>query len=224
MNAEDPGAGRRRRLSEEERRRQILAATVSTVAAQGYDNASLARIAEQAGVSKGLVSHYFGTKEDLMARAATEAVRVVREAIAAELDLAAPVPAVVRAALHRAAHLRTTHRDEVTALGQILTQLRAADGSPRLSLADYEETYRAQEVLFRRGQAEGTLRALDPRVVAVTYQGAIDSMLGYAEAHPDTDLDRYADTLADLFLGGLQVDDGRAPTSVVSAPPAPRTP
>nr|WP_246326009.1 TetR/AcrR family transcriptional regulator [Actinomycetospora corticicola] len=192
-------------MSEEERRRQILAATVSTVAAHGYDNASLARIAEQAGVSKGLVSHYFGTKEDLMAHAATEAVRVVREAIAAELDLAAPVPVVVRAALHRAAHLRTTHREVVAALGQILTQLRAADGSPRLSLADYEETYRAQEVLFRRGQAEGTLRDLDPRVVAVTYQGAIDSMLGYAEAHPDTDLDRYADTLADLLLGGLQV-------------------
>ncbi|WP_433798446.1 TetR/AcrR family transcriptional regulator [Actinomycetospora sp. CA-084318] len=201
----DPAPVRRQRLSEDERRSQILAATIAVVAGQGYEQASLARIAEQAGVSKGLVSHYFGSKEDLMALAAREAVRIVREAVAAELDLAAPVPEVVRSALRRAAHLRTTHREPVAALAGILANLRSPDGSPRLSLADYEDSYRAQEVLFRRGQAEGTLRPLDPRVMAVTYQGAIDSMLGYAEAHPDTDLDRYADTLADLLLGGFGV-------------------
>lgn len=198
----------RRRLSEDQRRTQILEATVSTVAAVGYDQASLARIAERAGVSKGLVSHYFGTREDLMAETATATVRAVREAIGAALDLSAPVPQVIRAAIHHAARLHLTHRDTLTALAQITGNLRSPDGSRRLSLADYEETYRAQEALFRRGQAEGSLRELDPRLMAVTYQGAVDAMLGYAEAHPDTDLDHYADTLADLLLGGIAVTGG----------------
>ncbi|GLZ52610.1 TetR/AcrR family transcriptional regulator [Actinomycetospora sp. NBRC 106378] len=198
----------RRRLSEDQRRTQILEATVATVATLGYDQASLARIAERAGVSKGLVSHYFGTREDLMAETATATVRTVREAIGAALDLTAPVPQVIRAAIHHAARLHLTHREALTALAQITGNLRSPDGTRRLSLADYEETYRAQEALFRRGQAEGSLRDLDPRLMAVTYQGAVDAMLGYAEAHPDTDLDHYADTLADLLLGGIAIGSG----------------
>jgi len=39
--------------------------------------------------------------------------------------------------------------------------------------------------------------------MAVTHQGAIDMMLSYADAHPDTDLDHYADALADIFLAGI---------------------
>jgi hypothetical protein len=39
--------------------------------------------------------------------------------------------------------------------------------------------------------------------MAVTYQGAIDMMLAYIDSHPGTDIDQYADALADLLLGGM---------------------
>jgi AcrR family transcriptional regulator len=213
-NSDAPGltAGRvRRRLGEEERRNQILAATVRAVAEHGYDGVSMARIAEHAGVSKGLISHYFADKNDLMARTATATVRAIRESMAAELDLSLPVPQVIRAALRRAAGLRATHRAELAALDQIVRNLRTPEGDLRLSLADYEETYRAQQVLFERGQAEGSLRPVDSRVLAVTYQGAIDTMLHYADVHPDADLEHYADTLADILLGGIENRDAAPP-------------
>jgi hypothetical protein len=82
--------------------------------------------------------------------------------------------------------------------------LRRGDGTPRLTLDVYEETYRAQESLFRRGQAEGTLREFDTRVMAITYQGAIDMMLAYLDTNPDIDPGSYADKLADILLGGIQ--------------------
>jgi uncharacterized glyoxalase superfamily protein PhnB len=44
---------RRRRLGEEERRAQIIRGCVEVLAREGYRQASLARIAEAAGVSKG---------------------------------------------------------------------------------------------------------------------------------------------------------------------------
>ena len=206
----DPlGTGpRRRRLSETERREQILRATVEVVARYGYDGASLVRVAEQAGVSKGLVSHYFGSKDDLMAEAVTGTVRALREFVAAQLDLSAPVPEVIRAALRRAADLHRTHRAELTAMEQIVHGLRLPDGSPRLGPADYEETHEAQRRLFARGQAEGSLRPVDVHVLAVVYQGAVDTMLGHAATHPDADLDRFADTLADVLLGGIAIDPG----------------
>ena len=73
----------------------------------------------------------------------------------------------------------------------------------RLTLDYYEETYQAQEALFKRGQAEGTLRDFDPRVMVITYQGAIDMMLGYLKLHPEIDPHAYADKLAEILLAGI---------------------
>ena len=39
--------------------------------------------------------------------------------------------------------------------------------------------------------------------MAVTYQGAVDTMLTYLAAHPDANGDDYARSLADLLLNGM---------------------
>ncbi|WP_029138814.1 TetR/AcrR family transcriptional regulator [Nakamurella lactea] len=207
-NPPDPtgskGAGRRRRLSEQERRSQIISATVATVADLGYNGASLERIAATAELSKGLLSHYFGDKETLMTQTARITLDAVRNGIAATLDLSVPVPDVIRQSIHRVAAVHTTYRAELTALDQIITHLRDADGHPILGLGDYESTYLEQEKLFRRGQQEGSLRAFDTRVMAVTYQGALDAMLGYLRQHPEIDPDTYAHVVADLIIAAVQ--------------------
>ncbi|MFE1770896.1 TetR/AcrR family transcriptional regulator [Streptomyces sp. NPDC059008] len=202
-SASEPGA-RRQRLDEDRRRAQIIAAAVAELAEQGYDGLSLTRVAKRAGVSKGLVWHYFAGKDDLMESTARATMTTIRDRIADSLDLTEPVPDILRAALRRAAALNLTHRVELTALNGIVHNLRHPDGTPRLTLDVYEETYQAQESLFRRGQAEGTLRDFDTRVMAVTYQGAIDMMLGYLGSNPRVDPDDYADKLADILLTGIQ--------------------
>ncbi|MFD6455458.1 TetR family transcriptional regulator, partial [Nocardia sp. NPDC060220] len=53
MRPENKPDGQHRSFIEEARRRQIIAATVEVVSELGYANASLARIAERAGISKG---------------------------------------------------------------------------------------------------------------------------------------------------------------------------
>lgn len=194
----------RRRLGEDERRAQIIQATIDVVATGGYEHASLARIAERAGVSKGLVSHYFEDKDDLLAQAVEVAATGMRQGIVDRLDLSEAVPNVIRAAVRRVAVLNTTHPVEVKAIREITTNLRRPDGTQRIDLLVYEETYQLQERLFRRGQAEGSLREFDTRVMAVTYQGAIDTMLGYFDAHPETDVDAYAVALADLIVAAVR--------------------
>lgn len=150
-----------------------------------------------------MVSHHFDDKDDLMEEAVKVTAAMLRDSIAAELDLTARVPEVIRAAIRRVARVTTTHRVEMKAIREIATNLRRPDGALRLDLAVYEETYQAQERLFRRGQAEGSLRSFDTRVMAATYQGAIDTMLGYLDAYPQTDVDRYADALADLVVAAV---------------------
>ena len=196
-------AAARRRLSEEERRAQILQATILVVSRHGFEGASASLVAEQAGVSKGLIWHYFADKDDLMKQAVVAAVQAIQGEMVAELDLAAPVTDLIRASIRWMAAASKTHRDEINALNQITRSLRAPDGTPAFSLADYEDIYQEEEALFRRGQAEGLFRPFDTRVMAVTYQGAIDMMLSYIDSHPDTDTDGYADALADILLAAM---------------------
>ncbi len=50
----------------EQSRQQILLAALQAFAEKGYAAASMAHIAREAGVSKGLAYHYFDSKEDLL--------------------------------------------------------------------------------------------------------------------------------------------------------------
>jgi AcrR family transcriptional regulator len=194
---------KRASVIEEVRRRQIMESTVAVVAEVGFAGASLAAIAQRAGLSKGLLSYHFRDKDDLMEQTALWTFASFEQAIVEGLDTRAPAPDLLRQVVKQVAAHGATHRAERRALDQIIRNLRRPDGSPRFSLADYESTYAAQEQLFGRGQREGTFRAFDTRIMAVTLQAAMDTMFGYADAHPDVDLEHYADQLADLLLAAV---------------------
>lgn len=200
----EPSTRRRQRLSPEQRQEQLVTATVQVIAAQGYRGATADAIVARAGVSKGLLWHYFADLDELMEQTARRTLMRIARDVGAQLDLTAPAPEVIRAAIHVAAGLLRTHAAQRTALQQIVANLRSPDGTQRLKLDDYEELYTAQETIFRRGQEAGDFRAnLHPRLLAVTYQGAVDAMLDYLETHPDLDPDRYASTVADVLLDGM---------------------
>lgn len=56
----------RARMSNDERREQLLSAGVDLLGKRGHDEVSIEEIAEAAGVSKGLLYHYFPTKKDFV--------------------------------------------------------------------------------------------------------------------------------------------------------------
>lgn len=199
----DPPRAARRRLSEEERRAQILRATIEVVARHGFEAATANLIAEHAGVSKGLIWHYFADKTDLMKQAVVATVRLIRDEVTATVDPSTPVPDAIRTYIRTVASVRKKRPDEFRAMNRITRRLEEPDGTPAFSQHDYEELYQGQQALFRRGQAEGAFRDLDTRVMAITYQAAIDAMLSYLDSHPDTNVGQYADALADILLASL---------------------
>lgn len=204
----EPRRAARRRLSEEERRAQILRATIQVVAHHGFEAATASLIAERAGVSKGLIWHYFAGKNDLMKQTVMETVRLIRDEVAAAADPSTPVPDTIRTYIRTVASVRRARPDEFRGMDRIVRRLEEPDGSPAFSLHDYEELYQGQQALFQRGQAEGNFRDLDTRVMAITYQAAVDAMLSYFDSHPDTDVDQYADALADILLASLARQPG----------------
>jgi AcrR family transcriptional regulator len=69
----------RTRLDTDERRAQLLALAQATFATRSYDEVSIDDLARAAGVSKGLLYHYFPTKRDLYVAGLREAARVLME-------------------------------------------------------------------------------------------------------------------------------------------------
>ena len=48
------------------RRQQLIEATITSISRYGYADATISRISKEAGVSTGIVHHYFGSKDDLL--------------------------------------------------------------------------------------------------------------------------------------------------------------
>ncbi|MFE7271507.1 TetR/AcrR family transcriptional regulator [Streptomyces sp. NPDC057623] len=96
--AANQGERTRRRLSTEERREQLLAVGARLFSESPYDEVWIEQVAEIAGVSRGLLYHYFPTKRDFFAavveRESERMLRMtaavpgvpVREQLAAGLD------------------------------------------------------------------------------------------------------------------------------------------
>jgi AcrR family transcriptional regulator len=81
-SGKDPGSSRRVRLPIDERRAQLLALGTRLFSSRSYDDISIDDVAEQAGISKGLLYHYFGGKKEFyveVLRATSEELRRLTE-------------------------------------------------------------------------------------------------------------------------------------------------
>lgn len=70
------------------RRRQLVDAAISIIHEEGFAHATVARIARRAGVSSGIVHHYFTDKEDLLFATMQALLSDLRADAAARLSLA----------------------------------------------------------------------------------------------------------------------------------------
>ncbi len=70
-----------RRLEPDERREQILTCAMRLFGERPYSAVSTTELAAQAGVARGLINHYFGTKRDLYLEVVRRMVTIPRFAI-----------------------------------------------------------------------------------------------------------------------------------------------
>lgn len=71
---------------EEEKRERVINAALKQFAHKSYPDASTNEIAKEAGISKGLLFHYFTSKKDLYLYLYEHAVTFLRKEVAAKVD------------------------------------------------------------------------------------------------------------------------------------------
>ncbi|MGD3111828.1 TetR/AcrR family transcriptional regulator [Streptomyces sp. YGL11-2] len=200
-----------RSLIERVRRAQIIDAAIDVIAARGFAKASMAQIAERAGISKGVISYHFAGKSELIERTVEQVYEGLGAFVAARLEGQTGTAAWLRVYVGSVAEYMSGHRTQLAALGEIFTHFRTDDGDLRYGIASSEPIYTRVEEVFREGQLRGELRPFDTRVMAVSLQAGIDDMFGYWATHPDHDLTAHARELTDLFWHATRADSRAEP-------------
>lgn len=135
-----------RRETEETRREALIEAALDLVASGGPQAATVRAIAERAGVTPGLIRHYFASKEELTRAAYRRLMQILTEDSARALRDAAPTP-TARLAAFVSASLRPPVVDPLR-LGLWAGFLNSLRGDPAMREI-HEQGYRAYRDLLQ---------------------------------------------------------------------------
>ncbi len=152
-------APRRARLEHDERREQILSGARRLFSERTYAEVSMEAIAGEAGVARGLLHHYFGTKRALYLDVVRELVRLPPPPLP-EADGERPLREVVSDSVDL--WLEIVARNRGTWLAAIGAEGFGRDPELEAVLSEARETTtdRVIEVLGMSGNAPSELRAL----------------------------------------------------------------
>lgn len=194
------GQATRGTFIEAARRAQIVAAAIETIAAVGYGEASLARIAEQAGISKGVIGYHFAGKDDLLREVVAEVLARAEEYMVPLISAHSAEDGFVRAYVESNLAFMGAYRDHVIAIVEIARGARQADGSPSWGPRPLDTGAAALAQRLAQLQDGGELRpGFDPRVMAGAIRAAIDAVPRQLAADRGLDIDHQGRELADLF-------------------------
>lgn len=181
------------------RRTQIINAAIETIATKGYMHASLAQIARQAGVSKGIISYHFVSKDELIEQVVIEVYTRALHFITPTIQRQSSATDQLQIYIQTDIAFIGAHRMEVTALSEIMTNFRTEEGKLRYDVQAEEPILAALEEFLRKGQNDGDFRTFNTRVMAITIRRAIDALPRLLVADPNLDLISYAQELGTLF-------------------------
>ncbi len=177
-----------RRTQAERRSRSeeaLLDAAAELIAERGVEGASLASIGGRAGVSRGLPTHHFGTKDALVARLAERAQERISAAMRAsverqsrrleELSGLDTVYLTVDGYLELFEQPTSYERALLVMWGSTFPSLSSVEGMVEAERRSYE----GLSEVIASGQQDGSIRAgLDPTAAAVLLLGMIRGVAG----------------------------------------------
>jgi AcrR family transcriptional regulator len=200
----DPAAagtsGPRRRLGTEERREQLLSVGAALFAEQPYDEVLVEQVAGVAGVSRGLLYHYFPTKSHFFAAVVRrESDRMLRRTLAVP---GVPLADQLDAGLETYLSYASSHAHGFRAFHSA-----AANGDPVIRQA-YQDGLAAQERQILDALAADPATAAELPLLRLAVRGwlafTVAVCLDWLD-HPELPRDRVRSVCADALLGALRL-------------------
>ena len=195
-----------------EAERRILDAALQLIAKQGITKMSFAELGEAAGFSRGLATHYFGSKEGLIVRLLNEiAEQFVGGLRTPEFESASGLNKIL---LYIELYLERAKSRPWIARALQLLRAESLIAPPALqeAVAITNQTGAALlSAAVRSGQEAGEIRSdIDPAMVTILVTGSLRGIVGQYLASPEeVDLDGLSRELQGMIGAGLRA----SPTS-----------
>ncbi|MFJ5553162.1 TetR/AcrR family transcriptional regulator [Streptomyces sp. NPDC093225] len=182
---------------------RLLAAATRLFADRGYDRTSVQEIVEAAGVTKGALYHYFGSKDDLLHEVYARMLRLQQERLDAIAGSGAPVEERLRAAAADVVVTTIENLDDAMIFFRSMHQLSPEKSRQvRAARRQYHERFRA---LVEEGQRSGVFATATPADLVVDYHfGSVHHLGTWYRADGPMSPQEVADHLADLLLRALR--------------------
>jgi TetR/AcrR family fatty acid metabolism transcriptional regulator len=202
-----------RTFTEHARRAQLIDCTIAVIVAHGYAGATLSRVAEFAGVSKGVVLYHFANKAELLEATVREVygrgIRHAKETFFDQHAATATPPELLNGYLRTNLEYIAAHPAEIAAIIEISRNHRDAEGALVFGTGFEESLYAVLEDIFRAGQESGYFRDFDPRVMAVSVRRVIDGFSFQVLAVPNLDTAAYTSEVVALFDQATKMEADR---------------
>ncbi len=155
----------------DERRREILSAALGVFSARGLAATKIGDIAAAAGISHGLLYHYFPSKEAIYLELVRGALGRMNAAVRELERLPLPPREKVRLALEQL--VRGLEAEDTAQTHLLIAQASASRSTPRGVRAVIQRKrgvpYAAMARILAAGQRDGTVRKRDPEDQAVLF-------------------------------------------------------
>jgi AcrR family transcriptional regulator len=171
----------------------LLQAGLRLFTQHGYDGASVRAITAEAGANLAAITYHFGTKHAFYEAVVARALDPFAEAVVATASAPGPALARAEAVVH-------TYFEQLAARPELprvlIQQLGSGRAPPPAAAAALRSMLSALALLVARGQAEGSVRAGDPLLLALSIvaqplhltvaRPLLVSFIGFDPLEPDT--------------------------------------
>jgi AcrR family transcriptional regulator len=186
-------------VTEAARRAQIVSAAVTVLAGRGFAATALSAIADEIGISKGVISYHFAGKTELLQEVVRYVLLQASEWMTPRIQGASSYAEALRSYIVANLAYLDEHRAEIIALTEVLANARATPGVEQIFRDSHREAVAALQAILDGGVAAGEFAQLPTRTTAIALRAAIDAATTAMRADPDFELATFGAELAQLY-------------------------
>jgi AcrR family transcriptional regulator len=198
-----------------ERREELIDAALATFARRGYQGASLKEIALTAGVTDGLLIHYFGSKANLL-RAVLAERGSIAEAVEEIMDSAPDADPAVVLRYVASRWLDALQGRAKPLVGILISEARSNPDVAEALAAHTQRTLAPTERMLARLAERGHLRAEHLPIAARMLQWSLVWYAFWRDVSPSAslpDTEEWVEGLTTILLHGLAPIPSASPSS-----------
>ena len=151
------------------RKRQITRAAYEIIAEKGYNNFTMMDIAKRAGVSSGLIHHYFKDKENMLVTLLREMQQNIRQSLEQSIEKVADPREKLDIFMDQAFGLVENEKEYIYITFDFLTQIKFNERMQRILSKLYRGYRETIVMILKEGKDTGIFNEVDENYVATVF-------------------------------------------------------